>query len=298
MKNRTLVTITAALITTAAILLTAGLSLLHGSAFNEATIDEAPVPTVDEPVNVPADDTSIPATEDEVQENTEVIIPVNPPAVDEIETPEISEPIYSHPDFEYTLGDARDFHYCGCDKDCYGGGNCSHSDLIDGVVIDIYSHKTGALVGQMAIESDEIRAYTSKLFNAAFDPWAQTFEPDSGDEAVNLPEGDYRIEVYGGAWWSYTYGVHGIYELTQCTLTFYGNEELTSYIDYLIADYIAEIEAGNVEAPEAEMAVSKLQFGGLEGYWYGEWIEGNAYEPGYWYEGAGRWTERFPYIED
>ena len=59
-----------------------------------------------------------------------------------------------------------------------------------------------------------------------------------------------------------------------------------------------KIEAGNVEAPDPEMAVSKLEFNGLEGYWYGHWIEGGGYLPGYMWEGAGRFTERFPYVEE
>ena len=61
----------------------------------------------------------------------------------------------------------------------------------------------------------------------------------------------------------------------------------------------AEIEAGNVQKPNPEKAVSKLEFHGLEGYWYGYWIEEYTWTPngwqGYQYEGAGRFTERFPY---
>ena len=288
MKSRTLIMITATIITCAAIVLTSGLSLLHGWAF-ESTPDQSPA-TNDENVNVENND----ATVDEIVDE-EIIIPE---ATDDEAAPEApvvpEKPEYDYPDFEYKIVNAKDIHYCGCNK----GPHSSHADLIDGVTIDIYSHKTGKLVGQLAIDSEDIFRYISKQISSEFDYNAQTFEPDTDDEVVNLPKGDYRIEVYAGVWFSYTYGNNTMFELTQCTLTFYGGEIATGYIDYLIADYIAEIEAGNVEAPDPEMAVSKLEFNGLEGYWYGHWIEGGGYLPGYMWEGAGRFTERFPYVEE
>ena len=282
MKSRTLIMITATIITCAAIVLTSGLSLLHGWAF-ESTPDEAPA-TNDENVNVENND----ATVDEIVDE-EIIIPESTQDEAAPEEPVVPEkPKYDYPDFEYEIVNAKDIHYCGCDQ----------GDITRGVTIDVYSHKTGKLVGQLSLASEEIENYISKLMSQEFNPWAQTFEPDTDDEVVNLPKGDYRIEVYAGTWFSYTYGNNSMFELTQCTLTFYGGEIITGYIDYLIADYIAEIEAGNVEAPDPEMAVSKLEFNGLEGYWYGHWIEGGGYLPGYMWEGAGRWTERFPYVEE
>ena len=282
MKSRTLIMITATIITCAAIVLTSGLSLLHGWAF-ESTPDEAPA-TNDENVNVENND----ATVDEIVDE-EIIIPESTQDEAAPEEPVVPEkPKYDYPDFEYEIVNAKDIHYCGCDQ----------GDITRGVTIDVYSHKTGKLVGQLSLASEEIENYISKLMSQEFNPWAQTFEPDTDDEVVNLPKGDYRIEVYAGTWFSYTYGNNSMFELTQCTLTFYGGEIITGYIDYLIADYIAEIEAGNVEAPDPEMAVSKLEYNGLEGYWYGHWIEGGGYLPGYMWEGAGRWTERFPYVEE
>lgn len=302
MKSRNIVTITAALITTAAILLTAGLSLLHGAAFEQATDDEIPMDAevLDTPTNDEVEDNADPEVPDNGVEPVPGIIspeaPANPPVVDEIEIPDTTPELMEYPNFEYNLADARDFHYCGCNQDCYGGDSCSHANLINGVVIDIYSHKTGKLVGQLAMDSEEMSNYISQLMEKVFDPWAEAFDPNTAndEERVNLPEGDYRVEVYAGTWVSYTYGQHGIYELTQCALTFYGGEIMTGYFDYLISDYIAEIEAGNVEAPDPEMAVSKLEFPGLEGYWDGYYNEAL----GRFIPGADRYTERFPYLED
>ena len=287
MKNKSLILITASLIIVAAILLTAGLSLLHGSAF-EATEDEV---AIDEVIENVADESvgEVLATEDEII----------PPEVDApvIDVPQIQAPVvdsetpkYDYPDFEYNIIDAKELHYCGCEQD---NPYTSHYELRRGVTVDVYSHKTGELVGQLTLESEEIENYISQLVAEEFDPWAQTFEPDTDEEAVNLPKGDYRIEVYSGTWFSYTYGNNSMFELTQCTLTFYGGEKMTGYIDYLIADYIAEIEAGNVSKPNPENAVSKLEFPGLEGYWEGYYNEVLHQ----WIQGQGRWTERFPYIE-
>lgn len=301
MKSKSLLLITTVIILASAVLLTGSLSLLHISAF-DSSMDEA---VMDEAVTNPSEDNqpeidmdvdflvSDEATDDEVvlpEEDTQ-----------ELPTPEVTpeKPKYEFPDFDYNIVDAKDMHYCGCNQD---NPHSSHYELAKGVTIDIYSHKTGELVGQLALESEEIENYISQLVEEEFNPWAQTFEPGYNEEAVNLPNGDYRIEVYSGVWYSYTYGNNSMFELTQCTLTFYGGEKMTGYIDYLISDYIAEIEAGNVEKPNPENAVSKLEFKGLEGYWYGYWVDEYQWTPngwiGYQYEGAGRFTERFPYVEE
>ena len=283
MKSRTLVIVTAAILTCAAVLLTSGLSLLYGSAFDTATADEAPGATVDQAIADMLEDLNNKHTEGISPEVISPEPPVDPPAIGEILKPVITPDIMDYPDFEYTLGDPRDI---------YVGGNYDNDNR--GVVIDIYSHKTGKLVGQLSFTSTEISDYIGNLVRKNFQPANEAFDPHSDDEPVNLPKGDYRIEVYAGTWFSYTYGQHDLFELTQCTLTFTGGAAITGYIDYLIADYIAEIEAGNVEAPDPEMAISKLEYAGLEGYWEGYYNDVcNMYIPG-----AGRWTERFPYIED
>ena len=282
MKNKTLAIITATLITAAALILTASLSLLNGAAID---ISDAFVSTA-EPVidNGIADDNVEIEVEVEDTNDTEIDNDVDEEIYVETEedvTVENEAPAYEYPVFDYVEGDARNVYV--------GGGE--HVDK--GVVIDVYSHKTGKLVGQLAFTSQEVTSYISSLMREEFKPENELWiEQDVS--CVALPEGDYRIEVYAGTWFSYTYGTSGIFELTQCTLTFSGGEKLTGYIDFLIADLIADIEAGNVEAPNPEMAVSKLIYAGIEGYWEGYYNEVcDMYIPG-----AGRWCERFPYIEE
>ena len=285
MKRKTFALVTAALITLSAIVLTTALAFLHSSAF---------VPTQDEfEFDVQTEESSA-ATQLQPESK-----PTDEPETSKDENTETKEPKFDYPDFDYNLTDARLMHYCGCDQSTRG--NSTHADLLRGVTIDVYSHKTGELVGQLALESAEIENYISELFAEEFEPRKETCEFNKPEECLNLPQGDYRIEVYAGVWFSYTYGDDSMFELTQCTMTFFGGEKVIGYINYLIDDYIAEIEAGNVKKPNPEMAVSKLEFKGLEGYWDGYWIEqgywnGNGWT-GYQWEGAGRFTQRFPYIE-
>jgi hypothetical protein len=282
MKSKTLAIITATLITAAALILTASLSLLNGAAID---ISDAFVSTA-EPVidNGIADDNVEIEVEVEDTNDTEIDNDVDEEIYVETEedvTVENEAPAYEYPVFDYVEGDARNVYVCGGE----------HVDK--GVVIDVYSHKTGKLVGQLAFTSQEITSYISSLKREEFKPENELWIEEKVS-CVPLPEGDYRIEVYAGTWFSYTYGTSGIFELTQCTLTFSGGEKLTGYIDFLIADLIADIEAGNVEAPNPEMAVSKLEYAGIEGYWEGYYNEVcDMYIPG-----AGRWCERFPYIQE
>ncbi len=292
MKSKTLAIITATLITAAALVLTASLSLLNGAAIDISdAIVSAAEPVVDNgiaddnvEIEVNVEDTNDVEIDNNVDEEiyveTEEETPVENEAV-ENEAPDENAPAYEYPVFDYVEGDAR-YVYVG------GGEHVSK-----GVVIDVYSHKTGKLVGQLAFTSEEITSYISSLMREEFKPENELWIEEKVS-CVALPEGDYRIEVYAGTWFSYTYGTSGIFELTQCTLTFSGGEKLTGYIDFLIADLIADIEAGNVEAPDPEMAVSKLEYGGIEGYWEGYYNEVcDMYIPG-----AGRWCERFPYIQE
>lgn len=281
MKNKTLAIITATLITAAALVLTASLSLLNGAAID---ISDALVSTAESVSDDGIADDNV-EIEVNVEDTDDVEIDND---VDEeiyVETEEApvenEAPAYEYPVFDYVEGDARNVYVCGGE----------HVDK--GVVIDVYSHKTGKLVGQLAFTSQEVTSYISSLMSEEFKPENELWiEQDVS--CVALPEGDYRIEVYAGTWFSYTYGTSGIFELTQCTLTFSGGEKLTGYIDFLIADLIADIEAGNVEAPDPEMAVSKLIYAGIEGYWEGYYNEVcDMYIPG-----AGRWCERFPYIQE
>ncbi|MBR5285977.1 MAG: hypothetical protein IKU30_03685 [Clostridia bacterium] len=246
MKNKTLAIITASIITAAALILTASLSLLNGAAIDisDALVSTAE-PVIDNgiaddnvEIEVNVEDTNDVEIDNDVDEEIYV-------ETEEDVTVENEAPAYEYPVFDYVEGDARNVYVCGGE----------HVDK--GVVIDVYSHKTGKLVGQLAFTSQEITSYISSLMREEFKPENELWIEEKVS-CVALPEGDYRIEVYAGTWFSYTYGTSGIFELTQCTLTFSGGEKLTGYIDFLIADLIADIEAGNVEAPNPEMAVSKL----------------------------------------
>ncbi len=292
MKRKNFMFVTALLIALSAILLTTSLAFLHGSAL---------VPTQDQFEFEEPTESSVAEVESqtEIESAPEINVEIEPEQKEEPVTDSEIQNV-DYPDFDYNLTDARLMHYCGCDQSTHG--NSTHADLLRGVTIDVYSHKTGELVGQLALESEEIENYISKLFAEEFEPRKETCEFNNPEACLNLPEGDYRIEVYAGTWFSYTYGNDEMYELTQCTMTFFGGEKVIGYINYLINDFIAEIEAGNVKKPDPEMAVSKLEFKGLEGYWHGYWIDNYEWTPNGWrghqWEGAGRFTERFPYIEN
>ena len=281
MKNKTLAIITATLITAAALVLTASLSLLNGAAIDVSdalvsaaeSVSDDGIADDNVEIEVNVEDTDDVEIDNDVDE--EIYVETEEAPV------ENEAPAYEYPVFDYVEGDARNVYV--------GGGK--HVDK--GVVIDVYSHKTGKLVGQLAFTSQEVTSYISSLMREEFKPENELWIEEKVS-CVALPEGDYRIEVYAGTWFSYTYGTSGIFELTQCTLTFSGGEKLTGYIDFLIADLIADIEAGNVDSPDPEMAVSKLIYAGIEGYWEGYYNEVcDMYIPG-----AGRWCERFPYIQE
>ena len=272
MKNKTLALITATIITVAALILTACLSLLHSSAAVTVEIPDESVVNID--------------TVSEISLSvSEIEIPESKPDISESDnekntsTPIAEKVEHNYPDYEYVEGDVRTVYIDG-------------DDVSNGVVIDVYSHKTGKLVGQLAFTSEEISKYIGELKTEEFDPANELWIVES-EVCVNLPKGDYRIEVYAGTWFAYTYGNGDMFELTQCTLTFAGGEKLNGYIDMLISDLIADIEAGNVEAPDPETAVSKLLYRGIEGYWEGYYVE----ECDFYVPAAGRFCERFPYID-
>ena len=285
MKSKTLALITLSLITVAALVLTAGLSLLHGSATEDIVIpDGVQMPESSVTGSAVSDSASEPenATDGEQSDViSDVIADISPDVSTDVEnntTSEIEPNVY--PEYAYTECDVNTAYIDGSDRGY-------------GVVIDIYSHKTGELVGQLSFVSEEICNYIGELKTEEFDP-ANELWIDRDKACVPLPKGDYRIEVYAGTWFAYTYGNGDMFELTQCTLTFAGGEKLNGYIDFLISDLIADIEAGNVPAPDPQNAVSKLLYGGLEGYWNGYYCEAiDRYIPA-----AGRFCERFPYIKE
>lgn len=268
MKRKTLIMITVAIIICAATTLSIGLNLVYAEAFKgrpKEVFDASNAKVL-------------------IDKNTDACLTENSNSFEEVDDNQ-----NNYPDFEYTIVNAKDILYCSCDQ---SNPHLPHYNLLKGVTVDVYSHKTGEFVGQISFASEGIYSYIKALKNEEFEVMTMAFDPEKNDKVVNLPEGDYRIEVYGGdSAFSYTYGNNSIFELTQSTITFYGGEKLIGYIDYLISDYIAKIESGIAEAPDPETAVSVLEYGSYEGYWYG-W----SYLPGYYSEGVGRLTERFPYI--
>lgn len=279
MKSRTLVMITAAIITTAAIILTAGLSLLHGSAFNQATADEIPIPTLDEAIT----DTATSATTDEV-------LDVVQPSAPEEETPATEE----EPEEEKPLVKPADIN------------------MKNDVFIQIYEHETGKLVGQLEFTDDEVYKtieenhlkiygfYDCNFAECIYDP-----QGDNGfsDEPICLPYGKYRIEIFaiwcadnngvGCLPFAYTYGDTDIVEMFPDGMLYSGCEEFISYVDSLIADEIAAIEAGTVEAPTREEDITYI-------VGYGKYWNGTSFNwTGDFHGRYQRGTPRFPYlIED
>lgn len=273
MKNKTLAILTATIITVAALILTACLSLLHSSATIDIELSEQ-------------SDIQLDSTPESEQPDIEITESMQNPDADVPDT-DASEStsnndvsVFEYPEYDYTECDVNIAYIDGSDR-----GN--------GVVIDVYSHKTGKLVGQLSFISEEICNYIGELKREEFEP-ANELWIVKDEACVPLPEGDYRVEVYAGTWFAYTYGNGDMFELTQCTLTFAGGERLNGYIDMLISDLIADIEAGNVAAPSPDTAVSKLLYPGIEGYWDGYYCEElDRYVPA-----AGRFCERFPYLKN
>ncbi len=271
MKNKTLVMVSAAIITTAAIGLTAGLSLLHSSAIeNEPTPAEASVPVsnVGESDVLKTENEKVQVTDkNQGQMDNESLLEHNGQFVDDpgnYGLP-IEEVIYS--------------------KD---------------IIIDIYEHSTGKLVGRVTVLDDDVYAAGEKLFDEVFDWTQECFDVnDPNATPVTLPQGKYRVEVYslkravsyGGESvginslfsMAYTYGSEeNIWEFNQIGLPFYGCEAYVDFIDNLIADEIAAIEAGTASPISGQ---SMAQFA--------RWDD----EDGYW-EKVDRYTERFPYLAD
>ena len=281
MKNKSLILITASLIIVAAILLTAGLSLLHGSAF-EATEDEV---AIDEVIENVADESvgEVLATEDEEK------LPENDMPSTEDEPEVIPEVIPEN-------------------KPLVKPENISYEN---DVIIQIYEHETGKLVGQVEYTEDEvyeaIQQEHAEIFGffgcdfatCIYDPTEQIGQ---AEDPICLPYGKYRIEVYA-VWYAdnngagilqfaYTYGDRDILEWFADGLLFSGCEDFIDMVDSLIAVEMDKIESGNPEIPTREEDITViLGFGknwnGTSWNWTGD---RNAI--------FDRGTPRFPYIKD
>ncbi len=169
--------------------------------------------------------------------------------------------------------------------------NVNEEGHIDTVLVDVYEHATGKLVGRIDISSTDNYQAICETVDKHFDP-SKELDPDVlGKDAV-LPEAKYRIEIYafskgeyggysGGLFVAYSYengGVGDVFELVQIGLAFGGAEEMIKALDALIADGMAEIEAGNGVIPEK----AGCDISSCTSYW----------------ESQGRYSERFPYIAE
>ncbi len=325
MKNKTLALMTAIIISSAVLILTVSLSLLNSSAVEggifssmiesitdseaDETNETQPAepdegPFTDEDIFVSegeGDDTVIedetldqpivnePAIEDEpVIEDAPAIEEDNAPFVPEIGP--LGNPVFPATE-EWDGSELVEGHSAPC--------------YIDDVVIAIYEHATGKLVGQVTIRDDEAWRTVNQLHLDIYEKGNRIYDPADPDAVpISIPNGKYRIEVYG-IWWAddggcgslffaYTYGDNEMIEMWKHGILYSGAQDFIAYTDSLIADEIAAIEAGTNKVPAPEEAITYIcGFGAdmptLHSFrWTGDYHA--TFE-------SSRGTPRFPYLE-
>ena len=317
MKNRTLALITAAIITAAALILTASLSLLTSSADSESSvvsiaeggfeaaepeanevigenypvIEEGPltdIPAYDpetaapEADNAPLDEETV-TPEDALIDGETVYADTTLPALDTLEVVATSDELGTDsPGFEYVLR-----------KD---------------IVIDVFEHKTGKLVGQVWLTEDELYDEFCRTFDADFDYTAGLFDPNDPDDVpVYIPEATYRVEFHwvnrltatasgcsGSLAFSYGVEDNEIYEFTQTGYSLANGETVIAFMESLVAEKIAQLENGVIDDLAAEDSFAHIiGFDGENSCWNGTTLSTGEFLPG-----APRYAERFPYIEE
>ena len=267
MKNKTLALITAALITAAALVLTASLSLLNSSA-NE---DSLAVST--------AESGSIGL--DSFEQNEELT--ENKTAEDEIVEGEITEDetvegeiiedetVEEKPVYVPEIGPLGNPVFPASPE--YDGSEIveGHSapTYIDDVVVAIYEHATGELVGYETFRDDQIWKDVEELHRGVYTLGDCVYDNNDKDAVpICIPNGKYRVEVYA-IWWAddggcgtlffaYTYGTNELLEMWKCGTLYSGGHEFIAYIDALIADEMAAIEAGTNTVPALEETVTYI----------------------------------------
>ena len=321
MKNKTLAMIAAALITATALILTAGLSLLNSSAIDndggffsslfvsDETVDEPATPDTD----IPAEPDEGPVTDEEIFVGDDEPI-TDEPVVDEpvIDEPVVDEPVVEDPEadneiFVPEIGSLGNPVFPATEE--WDGSELveGHSApcYIDEVVIAIYEHATGKLVGQVTIRDDEAWETVNRLHIDIYEKGNCIYDPSDIDAVpVAIPNGKYRIEVYG-IWWAddggcgslffaYTYGDNEMIEMWKHGILYSGAEDFIAYTDSLIADEMAAIEAGTNTVPTPEEAITYIcGFGADKVTWNAFKWTGDYHAT---FE-AGRGTPRFPYLE-
>ncbi|MBE6682617.1 MAG: hypothetical protein E7595_00540 [Ruminococcaceae bacterium] len=319
MKNKTIALITAVSITVAALLLTAGLSLLNGAAINEA-----PIPETDSFPAVPNDEG--PVTDDEIfiDGAPEADEPIeDSPVIEDTEKTEEPELPSAEegpfPDDEIFVDPAPDAEDYVPAVDANGNPIFPPSEeckeiLVEGnslpcyrydVVVQIYEHATGKLLGQVTVRDDQAWEDINQLHLDIYKNGHRVYDPDDKDAVpVAIPNGKYRIEVYGiwyadssgcgSLFFAYTYGDNEFIEMWKHGILYTGCAEFIAYTDALIADEIAAIEAGTNTVPTLEEDVTYIC--GFSG----EMVSRTAFKWNGDYHKvheASRGTPRFPYIE-
>lgn len=269
MKNKTLIIITAAIITLTATLLTTGLALVYSSAVGET-------PDIS--------DISTPSAESENAQPSDSGKPELP--AEKTDESLTNEEIWEHN--EQFVSDPGNF------------GELIVEVLQErDITVDIYEQTTGKLVGRVEITDDKLHDEFRELFAENFDHADVCFEPSNENRIpVCLPESEYRIEVYAvetmvsygdvigsesvlAISYSYESG-EAMWEYTQTGLTVFGGETVIAFIDELIAEEMAKVKSGTAVAPETPMSETV----NFERCW-----EKNI-------DGIDRYTPRFPYLAE
>ncbi len=316
MKSKTLAIITAALITAAALVLTMSLSLLNGAAIDISdAVVSAAEPALDN--GIADDDVAIEVnTEDEidVEINNDVdeeiyVVPEDQDATDEptVDEPTVDEPIIDEPTVDEPAVDfgnpifAPSAEWDGVEL--IEGHSAPY--FINDVVVQVYEHATGKLVSQTIYMDDQVWEDINQLHLDVYQQGNLVYEPDDKDAVpVGIPNGKYRVEVYaiwyadnggcGSLFFAYTYGTNELLEMWKHGQLHSGAQDFIAYVDALIADEMALVEAGqgNIPAPTDDVTyicgfgADKVSFTAFN--WNGDYHK--IFE-------SGRGVARFPYLE-
>ena len=306
MKSKTLAIITASIITAAALILTASLSLLNGAAID---ISDALVSTA-EPVidNGIADD------------NVEIEVEVEDTNDVEIDN-DVDEEIYVETEEDVTVENEAPVEYLDttlpaldtlevvATSDELGTDSPGFEYVLrKDIVIDVFEHKTGKFVGQVWLTEDELYDEFCRTFDADFDYTAGLFDPNNPDDVpVYIPEATYRVEFYwvnrltasasgcvGSLAFSYGVEDNEIYEFTQTGYSLANGETVIAYMESLVAEKIAQLENGvNDDLTVDQSFAYIIGFDGENSCWNGTTLSTGEFLPG-----APRYAERFPYIQE
>ena len=322
MKNKTLALLTAALITVAVLTLTVCLSLLNSSAVNSESIplESFAESAIDPSIDLDSDEDKLPEIDEGPFPDSDIFIDGATPNDDN--EPTDDEPIVdeSIPDEPATDGPDNDEEIFVPEIGALGNpvfkpteewdgseliNGHSAPTYIDDVVIAIYEHATGKLVGQVTIRDDSAWETVNEMHLDIYKKGNCIYDPDEIDSVpISIPNGKYRIEVYGiwyaddggcgSLFFAYTYGNNEMIEMWKHGVLYSGCENFIAYTDSLIADEIAAIEAGTNTIPKPEEAVTYIcGFSGekvnLTSFkWNGDYHKVHE---------SSRGTPRFPYLE-